>query len=55
MLITRKAMIRAACWSVLAAAYFGALLTQPPGLYDEGLIVSSATRILHGQLPYRDF
>ncbi len=42
-------------WSVLAVAYFGALLTQPPAIYDEGLIVSGAVRCLHGQLPYRDF
>jgi hypothetical protein len=55
MSITSKAMIRALLWSALAAAYFGALLTQPPGIYDEGLIVSGAERILHGQLPYRDF
>ena len=55
MLLTSKATSRAAFWSVLAAAYFGALLTQPPGIYDEGLIVSGAARILRGQLPYRDF
>jgi hypothetical protein len=54
-LIISKAMIRASFWSVLAAAYCGALLTQAPGIYDEGLIVSGAARILHGQLPYRDF
>jgi uncharacterized membrane protein YhaH (DUF805 family) len=35
--------------------FFGARLTEPPGFYDEGLIVSGAVRILHGQLPYRDF
>jgi hypothetical protein len=50
-----KATIWTSLWLVLAAAYFGALLTQPPGIYDEGLIVSGAERILHGQLPYRDF
>jgi hypothetical protein len=50
-----KATIRTSLWSILAAAYFGALLTQPPGIYGEGLIVSGAERILHGQLPYRDF
>lgn len=55
MSLTSKATSRAAFWSVLAAAYFGALLTQPPGIYDEGLIVSGAARILRGQLPYRDF
>src|ERR1022692_3318241 len=55
MLTTSKTAIRALCWSVLAAAYIGALLTQPPEVYDEGLIVAGAMRILHGQLPYRDF
>jgi hypothetical protein len=55
MSITSKGMIRTLLWSVLAVAYFGALLTQPPGIYDEGLIVSGAMRILHGQVPYRDF
>jgi hypothetical protein len=54
-MITSKATIWACFWSVLAAAYFGVLLTEPPGVYDEGLIVSGAVRILHGQLPYRDF
>ncbi len=54
-LVTSKATIRASFWSVLAVAYFGALLTQMPDVYDEGLIVSGAVRILHGQLPYRDF
>jgi hypothetical protein len=39
----------------MAVAYFGVLLIQPPGIYDEGLIVSGAERVLHGQLPYRDF
>jgi hypothetical protein len=55
MSITSKAMIRTLLWSALAAAYFGVLLTEPAGIYDEGLIVSGAERILHGQLPYRDF
>ena len=55
MLTTSKTAIRALFWSVLAAAYIGALLTQPPEVYDEGLIVAGAMRILHGQLPYRDF
>jgi uncharacterized membrane protein YhaH (DUF805 family) len=55
MLTTSKTAIRAFFWSVLAAAYIGALLTQPPEVYDEGLIVAGAMRILHGQLPYRDF
>jgi hypothetical protein len=32
-----------------------AVLPTPPGVYDEGLIVSGAGRILHGQLPYVDF
>ena len=54
-LITSKATIQASLWSVLAAGFFGALLKEPPGIYDEGLIVSGAVRILHGQLPYRDF
>ncbi len=54
-LITGKATIHAVFWSVLAAAFFGAILTQPPVIYDEGLIVSGAARILHGQVPYRDF
>jgi len=53
--ITSKATIRAALWAALAVGYFAALLTQPPDIYDEGLIVSGAVRILHGQLPYRDF
>jgi hypothetical protein len=30
-------------------------LTVPPGKYDEGYIVYSATRILAGDVPYRDF
>ena len=55
MLLSRKATIWAVFWPVLAAAYFGALLTQAPEVYDEGLSVSGATRILRGQLPYRDF
>jgi hypothetical protein len=55
MSLTSKTTITAAFWSVLAVAYFGALLTEAPGIYDEGLIVSGAARILHGQLPYRDF
>lgn len=42
-------------WPALAVAYFGTLLTQPPGLYDEGMIVSGAERVLQGQIPYRDF
>ena len=53
--LLRNSTIRACFWSVLAAAYFGALLTEPAGVYDEGLIVCGAVRILHGQLPYRDF
>lgn len=55
MSITNRAAIGAFFWSVLAAAYVGALLTQPPRVYDEGLIVSGAVRILHGQVPYQDF
>ena len=55
MLLTKKAVVWASVWSFLAVAYFGTLLTQPPGVYDEGLIVCGASRILHGQLPYRDF
>jgi uncharacterized membrane protein YhaH (DUF805 family) len=51
----RNSTIRVCFWSVLAVAYLGSLLKQPPGIYDEGLIVSGAVRILHGQLPYRDF
>ncbi len=42
-------------WAALAVAYFGTLLMQPPGLYDEGMIVSGAERVLQGQMPYRDF
>lgn len=51
----RNATIQASFWLVLAVAYFGAPLKEPPGIYDEGLIASGAARILHGQLPYRDF
>ena len=36
-------------------AYLGAFITEPPGTYDEGLIVCGAARILRHQLPYRDF
>ncbi len=54
-LTTWKSAIRMSLWLALAVAYFGALLTQPPGIYDEGVIVSGAERCLHGQLPYRDF
>ena len=50
-----NALIQTSFWLVLALAYFGALLKEPPGIYDEGLIVSGAARILQGQLPYRDF
>ena len=53
--LTSKDSLRASFWAILAVAYFGSLLTQEPGVYDEGLIVSGATRILRGQLPYRDF
>jgi hypothetical protein len=53
--ITGKATIWAAFWSVLAVVYFSGLLTLAPDVYDEGLIVTGAARILHGQLPYRDF
>jgi len=53
--LARKATIRAFFWSVLAAAYLGAFITEPPGTYDEGLIVCGAARILRHQLPYRDF
>lgn len=49
------AAVQAAFWSVLATAYVGALLTQAPGIYDEGLIVTGADRVLHSELPYRDF
>jgi hypothetical protein len=30
-------------------------LPAPPNRYDEGLILTGATRILHGEIPYRDF
>ena len=40
---------------LLAAAYGGAALLQRAEAYDEGLIVSGAERILHGQHPYTDF
>src|SRR5437879_4208876 len=40
---------------LLAAAYIGALLLFFPRVYDEGLIVSGAERILRGQRPYVDF
>jgi hypothetical protein len=52
---TSKPTILASFWSFLAVVYLGSLATQPPGIYDEGLIVTGAERILHGQLPYRDF
>lgn len=55
MIITRRATSRVLLWSLLTALFFGAILTQPPVIYDEGLIVSGAEQILHGQLPYRDF
>ena len=51
----RKAAIRTSVWLVLAIAYFGAVLLQPPEIYDEGLIACGAERIAHGQVPYRDF
>ena len=42
-------------WSFLGIAYVSSVLLQPAGIYDEGLIVTGAARILHGQVPYRDF
>jgi hypothetical protein len=42
-------------FGLLASFYIGATLLGPPGIYDEGLIVSGADRILRGQLPYVDF
>ena len=53
--IASKAAIQATLWLVLAATYFGAYLAQPPGVYDEGVIVCGAERVMRGQLPYRDF
>jgi hypothetical protein len=50
-----KPSIRVAVWLVLAIAYFGAVLLLQPGIYDEGLIVCGAERVMHGQVPYRDF
>src|SRR5205807_9649423 len=40
---------------LLTAAYIGVLLPFPPGIYDEGLIVCGAERILRGQHTYVDF
>jgi hypothetical protein len=55
----RDRLSRLRFWHVLlvllTAAYFFALLLHPPNIYDEGLTVDGAVRILHGQLPYRDF
>jgi hypothetical protein len=39
----------------LVAAYFSALLFHAANIYDEGLIVDGAVRILRGEIPYRDF
>src|ERR1700753_184180 len=55
----RNWFAKIAVWQVLLAlltvGYFLALLLHPPNVYDEGLTVDGAVRILHGQLPYRDF
>ena len=55
----RDRLSKLTIWHVLLAlltvGYFFALLLHPPNIYDEGLIVDGAVRILHGQLPYRDF
>jgi 4-amino-4-deoxy-L-arabinose transferase-like glycosyltransferase len=40
---------------VIAALYFVPGVLRQPNLYDEGVIVSGAERVLLGQVPYRDF
>ena len=40
---------------LLTAGYLFALVLQVPNVYDEGLVVDGAVRILHGQIPYKDF
>jgi hypothetical protein len=46
---------------ILLACFLGGLLFQfvtikaPANIYDEGLVLHNATRILEGQAPYRDF
>ncbi len=39
----------------LAAGYFFLSFRQPVNVYDEGLIIYGAKKILFGALPYRDF
>ena len=55
----RDRLSRVRLWQValalLTIGYFFALLLHTPNVYDEGLTVDGAVRILHGQLPYRDF
>jgi hypothetical protein len=42
-------------FGLAAAVCIAAVLAEPAGLYDEGLIVSGAASILRGQHPYVDF
>lgn len=45
-------------FSLVFAASFVALffgMSLRPNFYDEGLILTGAVRVLHGQIPYRDF
>ena len=59
---SKARLLRQICLALLLLALFAvALLYQRPTLivplniYDEGIIVFGATRIMNGQVPYRDF
>jgi hypothetical protein len=53
--MSRRRALQELALLLLAALYLSLGLRDLPGLHDEGCIVTGASRILRGQVPYRDF